>query len=72
MQPAIGPCSIALLDANPGSIEVGDVIARSAEDGTDRLLLHRVVDDTSGGIVTQGDAEEQIDMGLVSEDEVVG
>lgn len=72
MQPTIEPCSIAVLDANPQSVEVGDVVARYSEDGTDRLLLHRVVQDTGGGLVTQGDAESQVDMGLAEPGEVIG
>ena len=71
MQPTIEPCSIAVLDTNPG-VEVGDIVARSAEDGTDRLLLHRVVQDTGGAFVTQGDNEEQVDMGLAEDEELLG
>lgn len=70
MEPSISPGDVVIVDAG-ASIESGDVITygRSADSVP---TTHRVVGVVDGGYETKGDANENVDAGVVSRDDVVG
>jgi signal peptidase I len=55
-------------------IQIGDVVVfKAAElDGADKLVVHRVINQTSQGLITQGDGNTSIDTGCVNEINLIG
>ncbi|MWV41696.1 signal peptidase I [Natrialba sp. INN-245] len=76
MAPAIDPGDVVVVDeTDPATIESGDVIT-FARDGTNTPVTHRVVGvaDAGGGLAfeTKGDANSEVDAGLVPAENVLG
>ncbi|MDZ7746627.1 MAG: signal peptidase I [Halobacteriales archaeon] len=67
MEPALSPGDIVFVDADT-AIASGDIITY----GSDVPVTHRVIDSLDGGFVTQGDANENPDSGLVTSEAVLG
>ncbi|WP_158601456.1 signal peptidase I [Halosegnis longus] len=68
MEPALSPGDIVFVDAD-AAIATGDVITYA---GGDVPITHRVIDTVDGGYLTQGDANEDPDSGVVAADTVLG
>ncbi|WP_049985515.1 signal peptidase I [Halobellus rufus] len=70
MEPALSPGDVVIVDAS-ASVGVGDVITyRSAGDSVP--TTHRVVGERDGGYETKGDANENVDAGLVGPEAIIG
>jgi len=70
MEPELSPGDVVIVDAS-ASVEVGDVITyRSPGDSVP--TTHRVVGERDGGYETKGDANENVDAGLVGPEAVIG
>lgn len=68
MEPALSPGDIVFVDAD-AAIATGDVITYA---GGDVPITHRVIDSVDSGYLTQGDANEDPDSGVVAADTVLG
>lgn len=69
MEPTMAGCDL-LVYGPATNVEVGDVVIFDAP-WRDGLVIHRVVDETSGGFVLQGDANASPDPMLVTEDRIL-
>ncbi|MEZ3117419.1 signal peptidase I [Halobaculum sp. MBLA0147] len=69
MEPALSTGDVVIVDAGT-AVGVGDVI--TFRDGRDVPTTHRVVEVVDGAYLTQGDANENPDPGLVSPADVLG
>jgi len=69
MEPALSPGDAVVVDGS-ASVGVGDII--TFDDGNAVPTTHRVIGVEGGQYVTQGDANENADSGLVSPDAVLG
>lgn len=69
MEPTIHTGSICLIDINDEDIAENDIIVFS-RGGND--IIHRVVDITDEGYITKGDANSNVDFGVVTADQVQG
>jgi signal peptidase len=77
MEPAISPGDAVVVDAvDPATIVAGDVITFERSAANDIPTTHRVMDVVTGdaglAYVTKGDANEDVDAGVVTPDRVVG
>jgi signal peptidase I len=77
MEPDVPEGALAVMSpADRGPVERGDVVAFTAHDDPDQLVLHRVVDviETEDGAMlrTRGDANAVTDTGVVSVHELAG
>jgi signal peptidase len=79
MEPTIdtGEAFVTIPGIVAGDVEVGDVVVFQAEEIQDgRLTTHRVVEETDGGYITQGDNNPFTDQGNgeppVTEEQIVG
>jgi signal peptidase len=77
MEPAISPGDAVVVDAvDPVSIVAGDVITFERSAANDIPTTHRVMDVVNGdaglAFVTKGDANEDVDAGVVTADRLVG
>lgn len=74
MEPTVSTGDVAVLTA-VGEPEPGDVILYESTDADTGLVLHRVVDETAAGYVTQGDANPTTDQAAgsppVTDDRIV-
>ena len=68
MEPALKVDDLILIHAQDG-YEQGDVITYQSDGG---LVTHRIVEIRTEGFVTQGDANNAVDSGLVASEEIVG
>ena len=69
MEPALSPGDVVIVDAS-APVSVGDVITYQTGDSVP--TTHRVVGERDGGYETKGDANENVDAGLVNPDAVIG
>ena len=70
MEPALSPGDVVIVDASV-PVRVGDVITyRTGGDSVP--TTHRVVGERDGGYETKGDANENVDAGLVGPEAIVG
>ena len=69
MEPALSPGDVVIVDAS-GPVGVGDIITYRTGDTVP--TTHRVVGERDGGYETKGDANDNVDAGLVAPDAVVG
>lgn len=69
MEPEIETGSLLFVNTNEKSAKTGDIIAFQAGAAQ---VSHRVVEVTSDGYVTKGDANETRDLSTVTEDRVIG
>lgn len=69
MEPTTSPGDVVIVDAST-AVAVGDVI--TFDDGNAVPTTHRVVGVEDGGYVTQGDANQNPDAGLVAPRDVLG
>lgn len=69
MEPAIKTGSLILINTTDNDINEGDIIAFHSGKAE---VAHRVVEITSEGYVTKGDANETRDFSIVSENMVIG
>jgi signal peptidase len=72
MAPTFHEGALCYIDKNYDveSIEVGDIIAYQLSNGS--LVTHRVFDITEEGIITKGDANEDVDFAPISKEQVIG
>lgn len=71
MEPAIPVGSLVLIKpVNTESLRVGDVICYRFSD--EILITHRIIEITSNGIITKGDANDEQDLKLVQSNNIVG
>ena len=68
MEPTLRHDDLALL-RKQGSYEEGDIVAFRVEGG---MVIHRIVDETADGFVTQGDNKNSIDPWSPTADDIVG
>ena len=71
MEPAIKTGAI-LLTKSASTYSAGDVITFSVNGNTDKLITHRIVEETQEGFVTKGDANEENDSWVVKDEEIIG
>lgn len=69
MEPEIHTGSLVFIDMKKTEAEVGDIIA--FEKGS-IFVTHRIEKITEEGYITKGDANKTADMGVVTEDAVIG
>ncbi|MFD1598420.1 signal peptidase I [Halobellus rarus] len=70
MEPALSPGDVVIVDAS-APVRVGDVITyRTGGDSVP--TTHRVVGERDGGYETKGDANENVDAGLVGPGAIIG
>jgi signal peptidase len=69
MEPALSPGDVVIVDAS-APVRVGDVITYAA--GAGAPTTHRVVGTVDGGYETKGDANENVDAGVVAPDATLG
>ncbi|QAU14036.1 signal peptidase I [Halorubrum sp. BOL3-1] len=69
MEPALSPGDVVIVDASV-PISVGDIITYRTGDTVP--TTHRVVGERDGGYETKGDANDNVDAGLVVPDAIVG
>ena len=70
MEPALSPGDVVIVDA-AAPVRVGDVITyRTGGDSVP--TTHRVVGERDGGYETKGDANENVDAGLVAPETIIG
>ena len=72
MAPTFYENSLCYIDTNydVSTIKKGDIIAYALSNGSQ--VTHRVYDITEEGIITKGDANEDVDIAPVSESQVLG
>lgn len=72
MTPTFSAGSLVYIDRNydVNSVEEGDIIAYKLSNGTQ--VTHRVHSITSEGIITKGDANDDVDFSPVSKDQIIG
>jgi signal peptidase len=71
MEPAISVGSVvAIKPVDSDALRVGDVICFRF--GDSMLVTHRIVNVTAEGFLTKGDANEELDVGVVRKENVVG
>ena len=69
MEPTLSPGDVVIVDAT-ASVGVGDII--TYDTGDQVPTTHRVIDERDGGYQTKGDANENVDSGLVAFESVIG
>jgi len=69
MEPALSPGDVVIVDASV-PVRVGDIITYAA--GAGAPTTHRVVGTADGGYETKGDANENVDAGVVTPDTMLG
>ena len=73
MSPAIEKYALVLVkNGGYDDVKTGDVIAYKADQIGGKSALHRVIDVTSDGLITKGDANKINDERLVTEDSFMG
>ena len=74
MTPDIAVGSVVIIDTtiSPEEVVVGDVITYFSESGTSNTVTHRVIDTEPGGFITQGDANNVADRGVVTLEQLIG
>ena len=72
MAPTFHEGALCYIDTNyeVDSIEIGDIIAYQLSDGS--LVTHRVYDITEEGIVTKGDANNNVDFAPINKSQIIG
>ena len=72
MAPAFHQGALCYVDTNynTNAIETGDIIAYQMADGS--LVTHRVYDITENGIITKGDANENVDFAPIVKEQIIG
>ena len=69
MEPTLSPGDVVIVDAT-ATVGVGDII--TYDTGDQVPTTHRVIDERDGGYQTKGDANENVDSGLVAFESVIG
>jgi len=73
MEPAIPVGSIVVIKpANPETLKINDIICFKIESESATTVTHRIVNITSEGFITKGDANEDPDTWIVRKENVVG
>lgn len=72
MRPTFNAGALCYVDTNydVNSVEVGDIIAYQLSDGS--LVTHRIHSITDTGILTKGDANDQVDFAPISKEQIIG
>lgn len=71
MEPAIPVGGLVLIKpVEPTFLKVGDIICYRFSD--ERLVTHRIIEISSKGYITKGDANEEADPKLVKENDIIG
>lgn len=70
MSPAIEAGDLILCRRAP-AYQVGDVVCFLSESGSS-VITHRIIQDTADGFVTQGDANNAPDSGVLTQDRIIG
>jgi hypothetical protein len=72
MYPTFGECDLLeIVPCDPDEVRLGDVIALHPPD-KQHLVVHRVVEVTSGGLLTRGDNNRNNDDWLVQSEQLIG
>lgn len=69
MEPTLSPGDVVIVDAT-ATVGIGDII--TYDTGDQVPTTHRVIDERDGGYQTKGDANENVDSGLVAFESVIG
>lgn len=73
MEPAIPVGSIVVIKpANPKTLKVGDIICFKIKSESATTVTHRIINITSEGFRTKGDANEDPDQWIVKKQNVIG
>jgi signal peptidase len=73
MEPAIPVGSIVVIKpADPETLKVGDIICFKIESESATTVTHRIINITSQGFITKGDANEDPDQWIVAKENVIG
>lgn len=72
MAPTFHEGSLCYIDTNydVDAIKEGDIVAFALSDGSQ--VTHRVYDVTDEGIITKGDANEDVDISPISKEQIIG
>jgi signal peptidase len=73
MEPAIPVGSIVVIKpANSDTLKIGDIICFKVETESPTTVTHRIINITSQGFITKGDANEDPDQWIVKKENVIG
>ena len=73
MEPAIPVGSIVVIKpVNPETLKIGDMICFKIESESATTVTHRIINITSQGFITKGDANEDPDQWVVKKENVIG
>ena len=71
MSPMISVGSVVFINTKDRDPEINDVIA-FYDAGYTGKVVHRVIENTADGMITKGDANDTIDLALLTSDRVIG
>ena len=71
MTPKIPVGSIVFIDTNDKDVKVNEIIA-FYDAGYTGKVVHRIKERAENGFITQGDANETIDLAVLTEDRIIG
>jgi len=73
MEPAIPVGSVVVIKpVNPETLKVGDIICFKVSESTTITVTHRIINVTTEGFITKGDANEDPDQWIVKRENVIG
>jgi len=73
MEPAIPVGSVVVIKpVDPETLKVGDILCFKIETESPTTVTHRIINITSQGFITKGDANEDPDTWIVKKENVVG
>jgi len=73
MEPAIPVGSVVVIKpADPETLKIGDIICFKLESESATTVTHRIINITSQGFITKGDANEDPDTWIVKKENVIG
>lgn len=63
---------VVIKPVDPNRLEIGDIICFTLPESAPTTVTHRIINITSEGFITKGDANEERDMWAVKKENVVG
>ena len=74
MEPEIHTGAVAIVNTKDTEVETGDIVTYRLPktDGSESLVIHRIIGEDEDGYITKGDANDVEDMTRVKKEQIVG